>query len=63
MASTYTDPSVARSTTDQLGEKAHSGIVRLSSTAHGAVDRAANAAAMAADRFGSKSDDLLVAQR
>ena len=62
MASTYTDPSVARSTTDQLGEKAHSGIDRLSATAHGAVDRAANAAATAADRFGTKSHELLVAR-
>ena len=62
MASTYTDPGIARSTTDHLGEKAHVGIDRLSATAHGAVDRAASAAATAADRFGAKSHDLLVAR-
>jgi ElaB/YqjD/DUF883 family membrane-anchored ribosome-binding protein len=62
MASTYTDSGVTRSTPEQLGEKAHSGIDRLSATAHGAVDRAASVAATAADRFGAKSHDLLVAR-
>ena len=62
MASTFPDSGVTRSTTEQLGEKAHTGIDRLSATAHGAVDRAANVAATAADRFGAKAHDLLVAR-
>jgi ElaB/YqjD/DUF883 family membrane-anchored ribosome-binding protein len=62
MATTYPDSTVARSSADALGEKAHGGIDRLSTGAHGAVDRAASVAAMAADRLGAKSDELLTAR-
>jgi ElaB/YqjD/DUF883 family membrane-anchored ribosome-binding protein len=58
MASTYTDATIGR-TGEAMGDKAHAGIDRLSSTAHDAVERAANLASSTADRFGSKSRDVL----
>lgn len=55
----YPDSSVARSNAEALGEKAHVGIDRLTSTAHDAVERAASAAATAADQLGAKGRRLL----
>lgn len=59
MTSVYSDPTTARSSVEQLGDKAHGGIDRFSSGAHDAVEHAAGVAAAAADRFGAKSKELL----
>ena len=58
MANTYTDSTISRAG-EAMGDKAHAGIDRLSSTAHDAVDHAANLASSAAERLGSKSRDVL----
>jgi ElaB/YqjD/DUF883 family membrane-anchored ribosome-binding protein len=58
MANTYTDSTIGR-TGEAMGDKAHAGIDRVSSTAHDAVDQAASLASSAAERFGSKSRDVL----
>jgi len=49
---TYPDSSAIRSNAEALGEQAHGGIDRLTSTAHQAVERATSAAANAADTLG-----------
>jgi ElaB/YqjD/DUF883 family membrane-anchored ribosome-binding protein len=59
---TYPDSSAVRSNAEALGEKAHGGIDRLTSTAHDAVERAASTAATAADTLGVKGRQLLEAR-
>jgi len=56
---TYPDSSAIRSNAEALGEQAHGGIDRLTSTAHQAVERATSAAANAADTLGVKGRQLL----
>jgi ElaB/YqjD/DUF883 family membrane-anchored ribosome-binding protein len=59
---TYPDSSAVRSNAEALGERAHGGIDRLTSTAHDAVERAASTAATAADTLGVKGRQLLEAR-
>jgi ElaB/YqjD/DUF883 family membrane-anchored ribosome-binding protein len=61
MTNVYSDPSIARSNAEALGQKAHGGIDRLSAGAHDAVDRAADVATAAAERFGARGKDLFAA--
>ncbi len=58
----YPDSSVVRSSTEALGEKAHGGIDRLTSTAHDAVERATSAAATAAEQLDAKGRQLMAAR-
>jgi ElaB/YqjD/DUF883 family membrane-anchored ribosome-binding protein len=55
----YPDSSAIRSNAEALGDRAHGGIDRLTSTAHQAVERATSAAATAADSLGAKGRELL----
>jgi ElaB/YqjD/DUF883 family membrane-anchored ribosome-binding protein len=56
---TYPDSSAIRSNAEAMGDRAHGGIDRLTSTAHEAVERATTAAASAADALGTKGRELL----
>jgi len=56
---TFPDSSAVRSNAEALGERAHGGIDRLTSTAHDAVERATSAAATAVDSLGAKGRQLL----
>jgi ElaB/YqjD/DUF883 family membrane-anchored ribosome-binding protein len=62
MQRTYPDSTAVRSNAEALGDKAHGGIDRLSSTAHDAVERGTRAAAMAADSIGARGRELLDAR-
>ena len=55
----YPDSSAIRSNAEAMGDRAHGGIDRLTSTAHQAVERATSAAATAADSLGAKGRELL----
>ena len=59
---TYPDSSAIRSNAEALGDRAHGGIDRLTSTAHDAVERATSVAATAADSLGAKGRQLLEAR-
>ena len=47
-----TSGTTTRDTAAQVGDKAHAGIDRVTSTAHNAVDRVTSAAVSAAERLG-----------
>jgi ElaB/YqjD/DUF883 family membrane-anchored ribosome-binding protein len=58
----YPDSATVRTSAEMLGEKAHGGIDRLTSTAHDAVERATSAAVTAADSIGATGRQLLEAR-
>jgi ElaB/YqjD/DUF883 family membrane-anchored ribosome-binding protein len=60
--SSYPDSSTLRSNAEALGDRAHGGIDRLTSTAHQAVERATSAAASAGDSLSIKGRELLEAR-